>query len=73
MGKPLAPKASPASRENHLRIGVAIQEVRQGLNASTWSGFEITRDSHYHLATRIAFAWKRVTMGVLGVVRAGPE
>jgi len=63
-GKPLSPKASSRSRENHVQIGSAIQEACQGLNTPPWSGFKITRDSHYQLANRLAFAWKLATLGV---------
>lgn len=63
-GKSLGANASQKSRENHSRIGAAIQEARYGLNSVPWSGFQITRDSNYQLANRIAFGWKLATLGV---------
>lgn len=63
-GKSLRADASLNSRENHAQIGAAIEEARQGLNTPAWNGFQITRDSHYQLANRMAFAWKLASLGV---------
>jgi hypothetical protein len=63
-GKPYrkdGPKTS--SPENHERIGVAIAEANMALNAIE-PGFAISRDSHYQLSNRFAWAWKIASMGV---------
>jgi hypothetical protein len=55
--------ASPASEVNHKRIGLAIAEAcraLQRMDAST----AISRDSHYQLGNRVAFAWKLASLGV---------
>ena len=62
-GKSLKPSASAASRENHHHIGVAIGEAcaeLQRISATT----AISRDSHYQLSNRVAFAWKLASLGV---------
>lgn len=62
-GKDLPQSASDRSRENHEHIGRAIAEANAG-----WQRIDarvaITRDSHYQLANRLAFAWKLATVGV---------
>lgn len=62
-GKPLSDDASNHSRANHERIGHAIEEARCGLSKLV-PGVAITRDSHYQLANRLAFAWKLASMGL---------
>ena len=62
-GKPLDANASARSVENHERIGLAIAEACRG-----WQELEpdvcISRDDHYQLANRLAFAWKLASLGV---------
>ena len=53
-GKSLASGASARSRENHERIGFAIDEACRGWQTID-SRVVITRDSHYQLANRLAF------------------
>lgn len=61
--------------ENHSRIGAAIQQANEGLNA-VLPGWSLSRDSHYQLANRFAWAWKIASLGVpvilvyLGFLRA---
>ena len=43
--------------ENHLRIGEAISEVNTDLNRIL-AGWNLSRDSHYQLSNRFAWAWK---------------
>jgi hypothetical protein len=62
-GKILRADASANSRANHQRIGKAIEEARQALNCIT-TGVGISRDSHYQLSNRVAFAWKLASLGV---------
>jgi hypothetical protein len=62
-GKALDANASAASKENHERIAAAIGDacsaLRQ-LGATT----QISRDTHYQLSNRVAFAWKLASLGV---------
>jgi hypothetical protein len=62
-GKVLPLKSSDASQENHKRIGQAIDEACTALRRLA-SGIAITRDSHYQLANRVAFAWKLASLGI---------
>ncbi|MCE5204121.1 MAG: hypothetical protein LLG24_07930 [Actinomycetia bacterium] len=62
-GKPLSPRASERSRENHERIGAAIDEACRGWRAVD-SRVSISRDTHYQLANRLAFTWKLATLGI---------
>jgi len=61
--KRLDPKATTASEANHSHIGQAIAEARLALEPHS-PGIRISRDSHYQLSNRIAFAWKLATLGV---------
>jgi hypothetical protein len=63
-GKILSEKASEQSKRNHARIGEAIKAANDGLSAGKWGAFKISRDSHYQLSNRIAFAWKLAQLGV---------
>lgn len=66
-GKPLDSNASAASVENHQRIGLAVNETcaqLQRISAAT----AISRDSHYQLSNRVAFAWKLASLGVPSVL-----
>jgi hypothetical protein len=53
----------PGNQENHDRIGAAIQQANDGLNA-VLPGWELSRDSHYQLANRFAWSWKIASLGV---------
>lgn len=57
-GKLLAPCPSFKSLQNHERIGQAIAEASNALHIN------ISRDTHYQLANRVAFSWKIASMGV---------
>jgi hypothetical protein len=62
-GKRLRKESSSRSTDNHKRIGEAIQEANLG-----WRPIDgrvnISRDSHYQLANRLAFTWKLGTLGI---------
>jgi hypothetical protein len=62
-GKPSTTGASAASAENHQRIGFAIDEARAALQRVSPST-AISRESHYQLSNRVAFAWKLASLGV---------
>jgi hypothetical protein len=66
-GKVLELSASTASKENHERIGVAISEACAELRRIS-SAVRISRDSHYQLSNRVAFAWKLASLGVPTIV-----
>jgi hypothetical protein len=66
-GKLLDPSASIASQENHERIRAAINEACTELCRIS-SGVRISRDSHYQLSNRVAFAWKLASLGVPTIV-----
>jgi hypothetical protein len=54
---------SSKSVENHDQIGTAINEANAALNGIC-PGWAITRDSHYQLSNRIAWAWKIASLGI---------
>lgn len=66
-GKSLDATPSPASGANHERIGLAIQEACDALRQMSPS-IAISRDSHYQLSNRVAFAWKLASLGIPTVV-----
>jgi len=49
--------------QNHDQIGRAIAEAKGGLSTFI-KGVNISRDSHYQLSNRIAFAWKLASLGI---------
>ena len=51
------------NQENHERIGDAITQANAGLNR-VLPGWNLTRDSHYQLTNRFAWAWKLAELGV---------
>ena len=63
------------NQENHDKIGSAIQQANDGLNA-VLPGWALSRDSHYQLANRFAWSWQIASLGVpvvlvyLGFLRA---
>lgn len=66
-GKKLAAGCSVHSRENHERIGAAIDEARAAY-AHASPTVAISRDSHYQLSNRLAFSWKLAELGVPNVL-----
>lgn len=62
-GKKLHEKASDNSRRNHEQIGRAISEASLGLKEAM-GAWNLSRDSHYQLANRFAWAWKLASVGV---------
>lgn len=49
---------------NHKSIAAAIHEANEGLRAATGVDWKLSRDSHYQLANRFAWAWKIASFGV---------
>jgi hypothetical protein len=62
-GKALSPTASQHSKDNHSRIGDAIDEARAAL-LPQWPALAISRDTHYQLSNRVAFAWRLASLGL---------
>jgi hypothetical protein len=62
-GKLLGPNASDESRDNHKTIGAAITEACLRLRRISPTVC-ISRDSHYQLSNRVAFAWKLASLGL---------
>ncbi|MHC1576896.1 MAG: hypothetical protein ACXQTE_06030 [Methanosarcinaceae archaeon] len=57
------PSNSEASRQNHDRIGEAIEGASEGLS-SIASQIAIGRDTHYQLSNRLAYTWKIASLGI---------
>lgn len=51
------------SQLNHKQIGQAIDQANSELNKVT-AGWALSRDSHYQLSNRFAWAWKLAMLGV---------
>ncbi len=56
--------STPDRRVSHEMIGVAIAEACAGLERATSLPCKITRDSHYQMANRFAWAWKLTQLGI---------
>jgi hypothetical protein len=56
------PPTTPNGKRNHTRIGEAITEANDSLN-NIRLGWALSRDSHYQLANRFAWAWKIASLG----------
>jgi len=63
VGKRFKAEPSDGSKANHDRIGVAIQSASDGLRGSTSISWKLSRDSHYQLSNRFAWAWKLTELG----------
>ncbi len=66
-----AGKSKPGSADsklNHDRIGKAIDEACAAWQGATNLPWGLSRDSHYQLSNRFAWAWKLATMGVPVVI-----
>lgn len=63
-GRVLAANESEDRRESHGTIGKAIAEAATGLTLATGASCHISRDTHYQMANRFAWAWKLTELGV---------
>jgi hypothetical protein len=65
----------PGNKDNEKKIGAAIQQANTDLN-TILPGWALSKDSHYQLTNRFAWAWKIASLGVpailvyLGFLRA---
>jgi len=64
MGKKLSVDASARSLANHAQISAAIEEASLGLSGATGLPWGISRDSHYQMSNRFAWAWKVAEAGI---------
>lgn len=62
-GKSLENGCSENSFQNHLRIGQAITDAAGHLQRATNWRWGISRDTHYQISNRFAWAWKLAEMG----------
>lgn len=63
-GRLLAADASDDRRASHATIGAAIADASAGLALATRAPCHISRDTHYQMANRFAWAWKLTQLGV---------
>ena len=56
-------EASQGSETNHAKIAKAIVSARDGLHEATELEWHISRDSHYQMSNRFAWAWKLTELG----------
>jgi hypothetical protein len=75
-GRPLNDQSTDDRKTSHAQIGAAIGEASGSLSASTGLAWRLSRDSHYQMSSRFAWAWKLASLGVpvvlvyLGFLRA---
>jgi hypothetical protein len=58
IGKTLASPVSANSMRNHVRIGACLDEASIALAAETGRPWTLSRDHHYQMSNRFAWAWK---------------
>ncbi|MCX6997983.1 MAG: hypothetical protein NTV49_13085, partial [Kiritimatiellaeota bacterium] len=75
-GRKLAFNSSKDRKASHETIGKAISNACEGLEKATSLRWFISRDSHYQMSNRFAWAWKLTESGIpialvyLGFVKA---
>jgi hypothetical protein len=62
-GKKLNNDAPETSKENHEQIKKAIEEANDFLKNKYYK-INISRDSHFQLANRLAYSWKFASLGI---------
>jgi hypothetical protein len=63
-GKPLKDHASDDSQRNHEHIDLAIRAANASLSVETKLRWSLSRDSHYQMSNRFAWAWKLTEIGI---------
>jgi len=63
-GRRLDSRSSEDRKASHRTIGAAIAGASNGLERATSLPWKITRDSHYQMSNRFAWAWKLTELGV---------
>ena len=64
VGRALNADASDERRASHRTIGTAIAKAADGLTQTTAAACHISRDTHYQMSNRFAWAWKLTELGV---------
>jgi len=57
-------KPDSGNADNHERIRQCIEEANRGLWNDTRVDWNLSRDSHYQMSNRFAWAWKLTELGV---------
>lgn len=55
---------SASSFRNHVRIGASIEEASIALSDETKLVWALSRDWHYQMSNRFAWAWKLTELGI---------
>jgi hypothetical protein len=63
-GKALTFPVSANSLRNHVRIGACLDEASIALASETGRPWALSRDHHYQMSNRFAWAWKLTELGV---------
>ena len=63
-GRKLTTDSSEARKKSHTQIGSAISGACEGFSSATHLEWLISRDSHYQMSNRFAWAWKLTELGV---------
>lgn len=63
-GKALTFPVSANSMRNHVRIGACLDEASIALASETGRPWALSRDHHYQMSNRFAWAWKLTELGV---------
>ena len=63
-GRRMTAGASEDRKANHEKIGAAISDACCGLAEASSSPWSISRDRHYQLSNRFAWAWKLADSGI---------
>lgn len=64
IGRRLEKGSSEDRVASHSKIGAAIESAKVGLGTATSQQWGISRDSHYQISNRFAWAWKLTEQGV---------
>lgn len=63
-GKALTSPVSANSMRNHVRIGACLDEAGIALASETGRPWALSRDHHYQMSNRFAWAWKLTELGI---------
>jgi hypothetical protein len=63
-GKALKSPVSANSMRNHVRIGACLHEASIALASETGRPWALSRDHHYQMSNRFAWAWKLTELAV---------
>jgi hypothetical protein len=63
-GRVLDAESSDDRKASHNTIGAAIAEAAGGLTLATAAPCHISRDTHYQMSNRFAWAWKLTELGI---------